>query len=321
MSLAKLNIEQLFKSGAHFGHHSKRWNPKMEKYIYGTEKGIHIIDLNKTLEKTNEACKFVYGEALKGKNFFFIGTKRQAQEPIKKIIKDIEVFYTVERWLGGTLTNLNVIKQSVSYLEQLKSLREEEGFKQLKKKEISRHNREIEKKDHYLCGIADMRKLPDVVIIIDINKEKNALHEARKLKIPIIAFVDTNSNPALVDYPIPVNDDSSRAIKAIITLLAETIKKASSIYEKKKKVEERKEAENQAREAQAKIFAQKKAETKKKVEKQQEAQKKEEENQVKAKKKTEKKSTLKKKVENKETTNKDKKEISQKKKNESKESP
>ena len=207
----------------HFGHQTKRWNPRMKEYIFGARNGIHIIDLQKTLRKLEEAYKFVKALAKEGKTCLSVGTKRQAKDAILSQTKRCGMPYVTERWLGGTLTNFYTIKKNIEHLKRLEAQEKEGGFSSLTKKETLKKLREKEKLGRILGGIKGMDGLPDALILIDVYKERIALKEANKLRIPVVALVDTNCDPTGVDYIIPGNDDAIRAITLVCTKMADAI--------------------------------------------------------------------------------------------------
>ena len=222
MKLPDITIQQLLEAGVHFGHHKKRWNPKMEKYIFGVRNNIHIIDLRITLPLLNQALESLHKITSKSGKILFVGTKKQASNLVEDIAKKTEQFYITKRWFGGTLTNWNTISNSIKRLESLeKRIREEE--QKLSKKELLNLNREIDKLNNAIGGIRTMSSLPDLLIVLDTLKDKIAVQEANKLKIPVMGVVDTNSEPGSIDYPIPGNDDAIRSINLYINLFAETI--------------------------------------------------------------------------------------------------
>ncbi len=216
-------MKELLEAGVHFGHQTKRWNPKMREYIFGERNGIYIVDLQKTLKLFREALKFATQLGVEGKKILFIGTKRQAQEVIAEEAQRSGMFYVNQRWLGGLLTNFVTIEKSIARLRELTSMMEEGGFEDLSKKELSRLDKERKRLDKNLRGILDMGGLPDAVFVVDANREEIAVHEARKLGIPIIGIVDTNCDPDVVDYVIPGNDDALRAIKLFTSRIADAV--------------------------------------------------------------------------------------------------
>ncbi len=216
-------MKELLEAGVHFGHQTKRWNPKMREYIFGERNGIYIVDLQKTLKLFRDALKFATQLGVEGKKILFIGTKRQAQEVIAEEAQRSGMFYVNQRWLGGLLTNFVTIEKSIARLRELTSMMEEGGFEDLSKKELSRLDKERKRLDKNLRGILDMGGLPDAVFVVDANREEIAVHEARKLGIPIIGIVDTNCDPDVVDFVIPGNDDALRAIKLFTSRIADAV--------------------------------------------------------------------------------------------------
>ncbi|MEA4824238.1 MAG: 30S ribosomal protein S2 [Clostridiaceae bacterium] len=221
--MAVVSMKQLLEAGVHFGHQTRRWNPKMAPYIYTERNGIYIIDLQKTVKKLEEAYMFVRDTAAAGDTVLFVGTKKQAQDAIKEEAERVGMFFVNARWLGGMLTNFKTMRRRVDRLNQLKKMSEDGTFDLLPKKEVIKLHGEIEKLQKYLGGVVEMRKLPGALFIVDPRKEKNAISEARKLGIPIVAIVDTNCDPDEVDYVIPGNDDAIRAIKLISQTMANAI--------------------------------------------------------------------------------------------------
>ena len=218
-----VSMKQLLEAGVHFGHQTRRWNPKMAEYIFTERNGIYIIDLQKTVKKLDEAYKFVHDVAADGGEIIFVGTKKQAQESIKEEAERCGMPYVNARWLGGMLTNFKTIRGRVARLAQLKAMAEDGTFDMLPKKEVMKHMGEIAKLEKYLGGVTEMKKLPGALFVVDPRKERNAINEARKLHIPIVAIVDTNCDPDEIDYVIPGNDDAIRAIKLISGVMANAI--------------------------------------------------------------------------------------------------
>ncbi len=216
-------MKQLLEAGVHFGHQTRRWNPKMAEYIFTERNGIYIIDLQKTVKKVEEAYMFIRDVAEAGDSVLFVGTKKQAQESIKEESERVGMYYVNSRWLGGMLTNFATIKTRIERLAQLRKMEEDGTFNLLPKKEVVKLNLEIEKLEKYLGGIKEMKKLPGALFIVDPRKERNAVAEARKLHIPIVAIVDTNCDPDEIDYVIPGNDDAIRAVKLIAGIMANAI--------------------------------------------------------------------------------------------------
>ncbi len=221
--MAVVTMKQLLESGVHFGHQTRRWNPKMAQYIFTERNGIYIIDLQKTVRKMEEAYNFVRDLAMQGGTLLFVGTKKQAQETVREEAERCGMFYVNTRWLGGTLTNYQTIKKRIQRLRELEQMEEEGVFSVLPKKEVMKLRAEKEKLQRFLGGIKDMLGLPDAVFIVDPRKERIAVSEARKLKIPIIAIVDTNCDPDEIDYVIPGNDDAIRAVRLITAKLADAV--------------------------------------------------------------------------------------------------
>jgi small subunit ribosomal protein S2 len=216
-------MKQLLEAGVHFGHQTRRWNPKMATYIYTERNGIYIIDLQKTVKKLEEAYNFVRSISEEGGTLLFVGTKKQAQEAIKEEATRCGMYYVNARWLGGMLTNFKTMRGRVDRLNQLKKMQEDGTFDMLPKKEVMKHMGEIAKLEKYLGGVTEMKKIPSALFVVDPRKERNAINEARKLHIPIVAIVDTNCDPDEIDYVIPGNDDAIRAIKLIASVMANAI--------------------------------------------------------------------------------------------------
>ena len=221
--MAVVSMKQLLEAGVHFGHQTRRWNPKMAEYIYMERNGIYIIDLAKTVKKLEEAYDFVRTLSENGQSILFVGTKKQAQEAVKEEAERVGMYYVNARWLGGMLTNFKTMRQRVERLNQLNRMAEDGTFDLLPKKEVIKLRLEIEKLEKYLGGVKEMKKLPGALFVVDLRKEKNAIAEARKLGIPIVAIVDTNCDPDEVDYVIPGNDDAIRAIKLIAATMGAAI--------------------------------------------------------------------------------------------------
>ncbi|MBW6458782.1 MAG: 30S ribosomal protein S2 [FCB group bacterium] len=234
--MEQLTIESLISAGAHFGHLTSKWNPKMKKYVFMEKNGIHIIDLEMTLKALDKACKYLTDVVRKGGEVLFVGTKKQAKNVLEDEAIRCGAHYITERWLGGALTNFSTIRRSIRRLEQLQNESEnEDAWKNLTKKEVLGLMREREKLEVLHRGIQNMRRLPDVVFVVDTIEEKIAVHEARKLDIPVIGMLDTNGDPGEVDFPIPANDDSIRAIHLITKTLADTILEAKQSNKKQVK--------------------------------------------------------------------------------------
>ncbi len=223
--MAVVSMKQLLEAGVHFGHQTRRWNPKMAEYIYCERNGIYIIiiDLQKTVKKLEEAYQFVRQLAENGDNILFVGTKKQATDAVREEASRVGMYYVNARWLGGMLTNFKTMRTRVDRLAQLKKMQEDGTFDMLPKKEVMKHLGEMEKLEKYLGGVKDMKKLPGALFVVDPRKEHNAIAEARKLHIPIVAIVDTNCDPDEVDYVIPANDDAIRAIRLIAATMANAV--------------------------------------------------------------------------------------------------
>lgn len=218
-----VSMKQLLEAGVHFGHQTRRWNPKMARYIFTERNGIYIIDLQKTVKKLDEAYMFVRDLAANGGNVLFVGTKKQAGDSVREEATRAGAYYVNARWLGGMMTNFKTIRRRIDRLAQLRKMEEDGTFDRLPKKEVSKLNLEIEKLEKFLGGIKDMKKLPAAMFIVDPRKEKIAVAEAKKLGIPIVAIVDTNCDPDEIDYVIPGNDDTIRAVKLLSATMADAI--------------------------------------------------------------------------------------------------
>ncbi|HHT81862.1 MAG TPA: 30S ribosomal protein S2 [Acholeplasmataceae bacterium] len=221
--MAVVSMKQLLEAGVHFGHTTKRWDPRMKPYIFTARNGIYIIDLKITAEKITEAYNALLQIVQNGGQVIFVGTKKQAQEAVREVAQKTGQFYVDQRWLGGTLTNFKTIRRSIKYLKDLYKMEEDGMFEKLPKKEVLQLNKEREKLEKNLAGILEMQKLPEAMFIVDPRKEINAIKEARKLRIPVFGIVDTNCNPEDVDYVIPANDDAIRAVKLIVDIMGNAI--------------------------------------------------------------------------------------------------
>lgn len=226
--MTNVTFEQLWKSGAHFGHLTRKWNPRMKDYIFMAKNGIHIIDLHKTLECLDEASRFIRETVRKGGDVLFVGTKKQAKDIIQREADRAGMYYVVERWLGGTLTNFSTIKKSIRHLQKLEKDKSSGYDENLTKKEKLSLERERVKLADLHRGIKDMKKTPDVLVVVDILHDDIAVKEARRLDIPVVAILDTNADPTEVDFPIPANDDSIQTIQLIITELTNAILEAKN---------------------------------------------------------------------------------------------
>ena len=218
--MSVISMKQLLEAGVHFGHQTRRWNPKMATYIYTERNGIYIIDLQKTVKKLEEAYNFVREISANGGNVLFVGTKKQAQDAIKEEAARCGGYYVNARWLGGMLTNFRTMRTRIDRLAQLRKMEADGTFAMLPKKEVIKHQAEIEKLEKYLGGVKEMKKIPAALFIVDPRKERNAIAEAKKLGIPVVAIVDTNCDPDEIDYVIPGNDDAIRAIRLIAAAMA-----------------------------------------------------------------------------------------------------
>ena len=221
--MAVVAMKQLLEAGVHFGHQTRRWDPKMAEYIFQARNGIHIIDLQKTSKKLDEAYEFIKEQAEEGKTVLFVGTKKQAQECMKEAAIKCGMFYIDQRWLGGMLTNFDTIQKRIQRLKDLETMQEDGTFDVLPKKEVILLKKEMEKLEKNLGGIKEMNELPGVIFLVDPKKERIAILEAKKLGIPVVGLVDTNCNPEELDYPIPGNDDAIRAVKLIADVMANAV--------------------------------------------------------------------------------------------------
>jgi small subunit ribosomal protein S2 len=227
----EITMKELLEAGVHFGHQTRRWNPKMKEYIFGERNGIHIIDLQKTLKLFREASRFVSGLAGQGKTVLFVGTKRQAQEAISEEAQRSGMFYVNHRWLGGTLTNWATLQKSIKRLKTLKAMIEDGRMAQLSKKEAARLERELKHLHQNLAGVENMSTPPDAMFVIDSHNEAIAVREARRMGVPVVGVVDTNSDPDQVDWVIPGNDDALRAIRLFTTKIAEAVLEGRTAFE------------------------------------------------------------------------------------------
>ena len=238
-----ISMKQLLEAGVHFGHQTRRWNPKMAPFIFMDRNGIHIIDLQQTVTRLNEAYKFVEQLAAQGGAILFVGTKKQAQEAVAEEATRCSMYYVNHRWLGGMLTNFQTIQARIRYLRDLEARRDRGDFDRLPKKEVQRLQDDIARLERTLGGIKDMRRLPNALFIIDTKKERTAVLEARRLEIPIIALADTNSDPDEMDYPIPANDDAIRAVRLLSSKIADAVIEGRRELEAQQKDTEPQEAE------------------------------------------------------------------------------
>ncbi|MDF2607714.1 MAG: rpsB, partial [Bacillales bacterium] len=221
--MSVISMKQLLEAGVHFGHQTRRWNPKMKKYIFTERNGIYIIDLQKTVKKVEEAFNFMREVAQNNGTILFVGTKKQAQDSVKEEAERSGMYYVNQRWLGGTLTNFQTIQKRIKRLKDIERMEEDGTFEVLPKKEVLNLKKEQEKLEKFLGGIKDMKQVPDALFVVDPRKERIAVAEARKLNIPIIGIVDTNCDPDEIDYVIPANDDAIRAVKLLTAKMADAI--------------------------------------------------------------------------------------------------
>ncbi|OEH91289.1 30S ribosomal protein S2 [Bacillus solimangrovi] len=224
--MAVISMKQLLEAGVHFGHQTRRWNPKMKRYIFTERNGIYIIDLQKTVKKVDEAFNYIKEVAADGGNVLFVGTKKQAQDSVREEAERAGMYYVNQRWLGGTLTNFQTIQKRIKRLKDIERMREDGTFDVLPKKEVVGLEKELERLEKFLGGIKDMKKIPDVLFVIDPRKERIAIAEAHKLNIPVVAIVDTNCDPDEVDYVIPGNDDAIRAVRLLTAKMADAVLEA-----------------------------------------------------------------------------------------------
>ena len=230
--MPRVNLETLLAAGSHFGHLTRRWNPKMKEFIFMERNGIHIIDLKKSQVKIDAAFDAIKKVVEDGEDVLFVGTKKQAKEIIKGEAKRCEQFFITDRWLGGTLTNFGTIKKSIKHMKNLDKMSSDGTYEKISKKEILHIEREKEKMKKVLDGIEEMKRLPGLIFIVDTKKEQIAVQEARKLNIPIVAIVDTNSDPTIIDYPIPANDDAAKSISIISRIIADAVVEGSQKLKK-----------------------------------------------------------------------------------------
>jgi small subunit ribosomal protein S2 len=228
-----IGIKELLDAGVHFGHQTKRWNPKMKPFIFDARNGIHIIDLSKTLGQLEAACNFLAETVRKGSKVLFVGTKKQAQQAVKETAKESGQFYVTERWLGGTLTNFATIKRSIARMKQIEKMEADGSINNYVKQEQSMIRREAARQVKFFDGIKTMEKIPGAMFVVDIKREHNAVAEARRLNIPVVAIVDTNCDPDLVTFPIAGNDDAIRSVRMVLATVAQVITQAQAEYEAK----------------------------------------------------------------------------------------
>lgn len=233
-----ISMKQLLEAGVHFGHQTRRWNPKMQQFIFMDRNGIHIIDLQQTVTRLNDAYKFVEQLAAEGGTILFVGTKKQAQEAVAEEARRCGMYFVNQRWLGGMLTNFQTIQSRIRYLRDLETRRERGDFERLPKKEVQHLQDDMNRLERTLGGIKDMRRLPNAIFIVDTRKERTAVLEARRLEIPIIALADTNCDPDEMDYPIPANDDAIRAVRLLCSKVADAVIEGRRQLEAQRKDEE-----------------------------------------------------------------------------------
>lgn len=247
-------IKQLLEAGVHFGHQTKRWNPKMKHFIFGEKSGIYIIDLEKTEKFLNEARVFISEMAAQGKAVLFVGTKKQAQEVIEEEAKRCGAFYINHRWLGGLLTNFQTIKKSIKRYKEIIQMEKDGIFNSLTKKEVAALQIEKDKLIKNLSGVIEMDRLPSALFVVDSKKEETAVKEARRLNIPVIALIDTNCDPDFINYPIPGNDDAIKSIRLITTFMADSVIEGKKRYDEVKAVMKKMEEKEEATEEESKVF-------------------------------------------------------------------
>ena len=239
--MVEITMKELLEAGVHFGHQTRRWNPKMKEYIFGERNGIHIIDLQKTLKMFRDAARFVSEVTSHGKTVLFLGTKRQAQEAVGEEAKRCGMYFVNRRWLGGTLTNHATLQKSTKRLKELKAMVEDGRMALFSKKEAARLDREMKHLHQNLEGVVDMTTLPDIMFVIDCNAEQIAVREARRMGIPVVSIVDTNSDPDLVDWVVPGNDDALRAIRLFTSKIADAVLEGRGLYDQSHAVSEKSE--------------------------------------------------------------------------------
>ena len=231
--MLSIGVKELLDAGVHFGHQTRRWNPKMKPFIFDARNGIHIIDLSKTLNQLDSACNFLSETVRKGGKVLFVGTKKQAQQAVKETAKECGQYYVTERWLGGTLTNFATIKRSIGRLKEIEKMEADGSINNYVKQEQSMIRREAARLVKFFDGIRTMDKQPGAMFVVDIKREHNAVAEARRLKIPVVAIVDTNCDPDLIDFPVAGNDDAIRSVRMILATVGQLITQAQAEYEAK----------------------------------------------------------------------------------------
>jgi small subunit ribosomal protein S2 len=228
-----IGLKELLEAGVHFGHQTRRWNPKMKPFIFDARNGIHIIDLSKSLAQLEAACDFLVSTVSKGRKVLFVGTKKQAQQAVKETARDAGQFFVTERWLGGTLTNFQTVKQSIKRLKEIEKMEADGSINNYVKQEQSVIRREASRLHKYFDGIRAMDQMPGAMFVVDVKREHNAVAEARKLGIPVVAIVDTNCDPDLVDYPIAGNDDAIRSVRMILATVGQSVTRGQAEFESK----------------------------------------------------------------------------------------
>jgi len=231
--MLSVGVKELLDAGVHFGHQTKRWNPKMKPFIFDARNGIHIIDLSKSATQLEAACEFLTETVRKGGKVLFVGTKKQAQQAVKETAKECGQFYSTERWLGGTLTNFQTVKRSIARMKAIEKMETDGSINAYVKQEQAVLRRELARLVKYFDGIRSMEKMPAAMFVVDIKREHNAVAEARRLKIPVVAIVDTNCDPELTDYPIAGNDDAIRSVRLILSVVGQVVTQAHGEYEAK----------------------------------------------------------------------------------------
>ena len=231
--MISIGVKELLDAGVHFGHQTRRWNPKMKPFIFDARNGIHIIDLSKTLSQLDAACNFLSATVSKGNRVLFVGTKKQAQQAVKDTAKECGQYFVTERWLGGTLTNFATIKRSIARLKQIEKMEADGSINNFVKQEQSVLRREAARLTKFFDGIRAMDRLPGAMLVVDIKREHNAVAEARRVKVPVVAIVDTNCDPDLVDFPVAGNDDAIRSVRMILATIGQVITLAQAEYEAK----------------------------------------------------------------------------------------
>jgi small subunit ribosomal protein S2 len=249
--MTTIGVKELLEAGVHFGHQTRRWNPKMKPFIFDARNGIHIIDLSKSATQLNAACEFLANTVRKGGQVLFVGTKKQAQETIKDAAKACAQLHVTERWLGGTLTNFQTVKKSIARMKQIEKMETDGSINDYVKQEQSMIRREHARMIKYFDGIRNMEKFPAAMFVVDVKREHNAVAEARRLKIPVVAIVDTNADPDLVDLPIAGNDDAIRSVRIILSAVVQAVGEAKADYDSKRSRKTPEQAEQPAAPAEA----------------------------------------------------------------------